>query len=233
MLRRLLFLQHGELRRLLPFFGLYLLVFAALTLADGLSLALFVKKAGSDRLPLAYALTALANLVLIGLYLLAADRVGAVRLFQAILAGSAVAYLAAWAAVRWGGGGEGWYGLLFVSREITFTLVLMHFGTFVVDVWGADAGVHAGRFGGSGRAAKVAGAGLGRGLWRAGRAGVLPRLAGLVFQFPGATPDRASGGLMDAQGGRMTDASPAQVAEQLSTGYLLPVSLSPPGPSRP
>src|SRR5262249_5986736 len=130
-LRKLLFLQPGGLRRLLPFFGLYLLAFAALTLADGLSLALFVNRAGADRLPLAYGLTALANLLLIGLYLLVADRLGAVRLFQVILGGSAGAYLAAWAAVRFGGGGEGWYVLLFAGREITFTLVLMHFGTFV------------------------------------------------------------------------------------------------------
>ena len=34
MLRRLLYLQPGELNRLWPFFGLYFLLFGALTVAD-------------------------------------------------------------------------------------------------------------------------------------------------------------------------------------------------------
>src|SRR3712207_8886041 len=50
--------REGELRRLWPFFLLYLALFAALTLADGFSLSLFVQRVGAEHLPGAYALIA-------------------------------------------------------------------------------------------------------------------------------------------------------------------------------
>src|SRR5262249_52592272 len=128
-----LFLRPGELARAWPFFGLYLLLFGAFTLADGLSLALFVKQAGAAQLPRSYALTAAANLVLIGGYVLVAERLGGARMFLLILTATAAVYAPAWVALRWRGGGAGWLAALFVTREIAFTLVLMHFGTYLQD----------------------------------------------------------------------------------------------------
>ena len=81
-LRELLFLQPGELGRAWPFFGLYLLLFGAFSLADGLSLALFVETLGPEALPKYYGVTAGVNLVLIAVYVLVAERVGSLRMFQ-------------------------------------------------------------------------------------------------------------------------------------------------------
>lgn len=138
MLSKLLYLRDGELRRLLAFFGLYSLLFAAFALADGLSLAMFVKHAGSQALPRAYAIVAVANLVVIGLYIAIAERFRAGRVFRMILTGNIVAFGAAWIALHlWEQAAE-WYAVLFVSREIAFTLLLMHFGTYLQDYFTRD-----------------------------------------------------------------------------------------------
>jgi len=134
----LLYLKPGELGRAWPFFLFYLLLFGAFSVADGVSLALFVKRVGADRLPLYYAITAIANVVLIGGYVWVAERVGGQRMFQAILGGTVAVYATAWAALRWLDGGPAWYGALFVTREIAFTLVLMHFGTYLQDYFSRE-----------------------------------------------------------------------------------------------
>src|SRR4051794_38670943 len=99
-LGRLWFLRPGELGRVGPFFGLYLLLFAAFSLADGLSVALFVKRVGADALPLSYAFTAAANLVFILGYVFLAERIGGARTFAVILGIAAGVYGATWIAVR-------------------------------------------------------------------------------------------------------------------------------------
>lgn len=133
MLRHLLYLQPGDLRRLLPFFGFYLLLFAMMNVADGLSLSLFVHRVGSAQLPFYYGLTAVVNLVLLWLYMRSVDKLTNMTLFKIILGGSLLVFLLAWLVIQYADGGSGWYGSLFVSREITFTLVIMHFGTFLQD----------------------------------------------------------------------------------------------------
>jgi ATP:ADP antiporter, AAA family len=133
MLDRLFYLRPGELRRLLPFCGLYVFLFVALTLADGLSLALFVQRVGAHRLPLCYALTALMILPTIAGYLYAVERVGGRGMFQGILTGSGLVYFVTWLAISQFGADGTWYALLFVGREISYTLVLMHFGTYLQD----------------------------------------------------------------------------------------------------
>src|SRR5438552_3943840 len=133
MLRRLLFLQPGELSRLWPFFGLYFFLFGALTLADGVALAMFVREVGSRNLPSAYAVIALLNLLVMTGYVLGTERLGSERTFQLILLGSGAVFALAWLALERLEGGDVWVGLMFVSREIAFTLVLMHFGTFLQD----------------------------------------------------------------------------------------------------
>jgi len=128
---RWLYLEPGEFGRAWPFFGLYLVLFAAFSVADGVALALFVDRVGAAALPSAYAAIAAANLLLIGGYVLLADRLGGPRTFALILAPAAAAVAAGWVALRWADGGTAWYAVLFVTREVAFTLVLMHFGTYL------------------------------------------------------------------------------------------------------
>ncbi len=130
-LRELLYLRPGELGRSWPFFGLYLLLFGAFSLADGLSLAMFVETLGHEALPKYYGVTAAVNLVLIAAYVLVAERVGSLRVFEAILGAVLVVYFAAWLILTRLEGQPYWYGALFVTREVAFTLVLMHFGTYL------------------------------------------------------------------------------------------------------
>jgi ATP/ADP translocase len=137
MLHKLLYLQPGELRRLLPFFVLYFVLFSALTLADGLSLTLFLQKLGAARLPQTYAIIALANLLLIGGYVLVAERVGSVPMFHLIIGGSLAVFAAAWVGLNMDGD-EGWYIVMFAGREISFALAIMHFGTVLQDFFSRD-----------------------------------------------------------------------------------------------
>lgn len=134
MLSRLLHLEGDELKRLWPFFGLYFLLFCLLSMADGLSLALFVKRVGADALPRYYALTAAANLAMIGLYVARAERLGSAKTFQLILAMTGATFLGAYLSIEGIAGGAGRaYGVLFAAREVAYTLLVMHFGTFLQD----------------------------------------------------------------------------------------------------
>lgn len=138
LLERIFWLQAGELRQILPYFGLYLILFMGLTLSDALSLALFVQRIGAARLPACYALTAVLNLLAMVAYLWGIRRFGSNRIFQGILTGSAALSLFVWGQDRLFSQGSGWYALLFVGREISSTLVLMHFGTYLLDFFGRD-----------------------------------------------------------------------------------------------
>ena len=133
MLSKLLYLDHHLLRRCWPFLGLYLLLFAALTLADGLSLTLFVQRAGAARLPLYYGLSAVGMAVAAGLYMSYAGRFSGGRVFHVILAGPSLLFLLIWLAVGTGQGDVRLLGLLFLGREIAMSLVLLHFGTWLLD----------------------------------------------------------------------------------------------------
>lgn len=133
LLERLFYLEGGEWKRVFPFFLLYLGLFMGLTLADGLSLALFVQKLGAARLPGCYALTAVLNLFGVAAYLWSIRSLGSVRVFQGILLGSAGLYLLVWGLVRLLDAGNSWFILLFVGREMAYTLVLMHFGNYLLD----------------------------------------------------------------------------------------------------
>jgi ATP/ADP translocase len=133
MLNRMLYLRDGELSRLLPFFALYLLLFAAFALADGLALTLFVQKVGKEALAGAYGVVAVANLGALVVYAVFAERASSVRVFELILSANVVIFATAWGALAWSGDEPAWYYLLFACREIAFTLMLMHFGTFLQD----------------------------------------------------------------------------------------------------
>jgi ATP/ADP translocase len=122
----------------MPFFGVYLLLFGAFTVADGVSLALFVQDVGAGALPSYYAVTAMANVVLIGGYVLVAERLGSLRTFQIILGVCAAIYATVWWAIRFLGPNGWYYGVLFVVREVGYTLVLLHFGTWLQDFFKRD-----------------------------------------------------------------------------------------------
>src|SRR5439155_8676196 len=47
-------------------------------------------------------------------------------------------FTAAWLVLRGGDGPPAWYGALLVTREVAFTLVLMHFGTYLQDYFSRD-----------------------------------------------------------------------------------------------
>src|SRR5712691_3244109 len=100
MLSKLLCLQEGEIRRLLPFFGLYFLLFAAFALADGVALTLFLRHVGSAFLPHAYAFVAATNLIVIILYVLVAERFRSIIIFHLILLANVTAFGCAWLALQ-------------------------------------------------------------------------------------------------------------------------------------
>lgn len=131
MVSRLLFLEEDQLRRAWPFFALYLVLFAALTLADGLSLALFVARLGADQLPRFWALSAVCVMLAVGWYLHAADRPGSQRTFQLILFAPLVLFVGVWAGLATRCCDERSLGLLFLGRELAFALVLLQFGAFL------------------------------------------------------------------------------------------------------
>lgn len=131
-LHRLLGLEVGDLPRAAPFFAVYLLLFTALTIADGVAVSLFASRIGTDRLPTWYSATAVLSLLTIGIYLSQATRHNGARVFGWILGGIGAIFLTAWITYRLYGGTVP-LGMLFVTREIALTMVLMHFGTFLQD----------------------------------------------------------------------------------------------------
>src|SRR5580765_7042090 len=135
---KLLFLKQGELSRGLPFFGFYVVLFGAFSLADGLSLALFVSRVGAERLPAYYGISAVANPVLVVLYMLSSERLGPLRTFHFILAAAAALYGSVWAALQIFEERDALFGALFVGREIGYTLVLLHFGAVLQEFFSRD-----------------------------------------------------------------------------------------------
>lgn len=133
MLSRLLYLEPGQLRRLAPFFGLYLLLFAALTLADGLSLTLLIKQAGAEQLPRIQGWAAAATLAATFWYLCKAGTAPSATVFQWILAGPLALFGLLWVAIHGLGANSTWLGGLLIGRELAFALVLLHFGTYLQD----------------------------------------------------------------------------------------------------
>ncbi|GIW81164.1 MAG: hypothetical protein KatS3mg105_2971 [Gemmatales bacterium] len=130
---RLLHVRDNELARLWPFFFIYLFLFAALTLADGVSLALYVQEIGAERLPTAYALIALLNFALVTWYLRVAPHESSVVVFKLIVGSTAAIFASVWLLVRVLGCADVGYRILYIGRELSLTLVLLHFGTYLQD----------------------------------------------------------------------------------------------------
>ncbi len=133
MVSRILYLEPGQLRRAWPFFALYLMLFAGLTLADGLALTLVVARIGAGELPRLQALSAACVMVSVGWYLRAAPRRGADQVFVGLLVGPALLFAFLWLGLTCNVLNARWLGLLFLGRELVFTLTLLHFGAFLQD----------------------------------------------------------------------------------------------------
>jgi hypothetical protein len=133
MLSRLLYLQPGQLRRAWPFFVLYFVLFAALTLADGLSLALVVARSGAGQLPRLQAISAFFVMLAVGGYLHAANRLQSERIFLGILGGPMILFVSIGIGLACGVLESPGMGLLFLGREVLFVLVLLHFGAYLQD----------------------------------------------------------------------------------------------------
>lgn len=132
-LRHLFFLEPGDFKRLGPFFLLYFLLFVMLNMGDGLSVSMFVQKVGALGLPVYYGVTAVFNIVLVGSYMVYAPKLSNKWVFGVILIGSMLSFLGAWLLLQETGNQQVGYGAFFVARELAFTLVIMHFGTYLQD----------------------------------------------------------------------------------------------------
>lgn len=131
-------LKSGDFARVLPFFLLYGLIFCWLSLGDAVAVSLFVSRVGAAALPPFYGITAGINLVLIAAYLIFVQQWPTVRLFQWVVAGSVLVFLGCWFWLNVQAVDSSAYGVLFVAREVVFTFVLMHFGTFLGDFFSRD-----------------------------------------------------------------------------------------------
>ena len=132
-MNKILFLEETDLSRAMPFFLFYLLLFTMLSLGDGMSITLFVKRVGADQLPNYYWITALLNFALIVVYMALAGVWSNAKLFHWIVFGSIFSFLVAWITVMLFPIDVRAFGLFFISRELSFTLVTMHLGNFVQD----------------------------------------------------------------------------------------------------
>ncbi len=186
MFRRLLHLEPGQLSRALPFFCLYLLLFAALSLLDGLSLALFLKQVGTARLPLVYSVAAAGVFLAVAAYMVSAERFDTGTVFAAIILVPAIALVVALTALASGGSRLEWLGAVFICREVGMTMVLLHFGNFLRDFFPqSDLArimpfVYAG-----GRLGSLAGGSILE--WMSGPVGLEPLLGVVVLLFVAAT----------------------------------------------
>lgn len=133
MLNKLLYLQSGDLKRLLPFFFLFFLIYSMLNIGEGISISLFVKRVGADKLPQYYGYTALFILTFCALYLFFVDKISNFKMFYVLLGGSLITYFAAWYVLQFMNGGPWCFGIFIINRELSFTLFLVHFGNFLLD----------------------------------------------------------------------------------------------------
>lgn len=133
MLEKLLYLKPGELKRLLPFFILFFLIYSMLNIGEGISLSLFVKRVGAEKLPNYYAFTAIFIFTLSALYLSFVDKISNLNMFKILMFGTLLTYFFAWYMLEFLDGGSWCFGLFLINREVSFTLFIVHFGNFVLD----------------------------------------------------------------------------------------------------
>jgi hypothetical protein len=115
-----------------PFFLLYLALFASITIADAVSITLFASRIGANQLPVWYGATAILNFCMMSWYLTQVRKAGSDAIFIQILGMLATLLLFGWGTYRMYGGGLP-LGILFMTKEVATTLILMHFGTFLQD----------------------------------------------------------------------------------------------------
>lgn len=136
------------MRRLSPFFVLYLCLMTMLTLGEGGALALFVKQVGAEKLPLYYGITAPITFAIVVFYIWFAERLANTTLFRLILYMSLLLFgvgaLLIYGRTYWDNIlhfhliNELAYGSLIVGRELSFSLILIHFGSYLQDFFKRD-----------------------------------------------------------------------------------------------
>jgi hypothetical protein len=131
-----LLLKNGEFKSLLPFAVLYFFLFTILTLADGLSTALFLSKLGPDYIARVYVSSACLNFIFIAIYVRIVESFSSALILRVIVAALMLSYLP----LPWMSTSENLLILLYpyALREVFYTLVLIHFGNFITDYFSRE-----------------------------------------------------------------------------------------------
>ena len=132
MLQKLLFLESGQLNRLIPFFVFYSVLFCLLIIGDNISISLFVKNMGIENFAGWFLITGVINFISVFLYLIYVDRISNLSLFKLIIFFSVALFLFGRLAILLDNFYFS-YGLFLVAREFIYTMFTMYFGNFILD----------------------------------------------------------------------------------------------------
>ncbi|MCA9842417.1 MAG: hypothetical protein KC475_09870 [Cyanobacteria bacterium HKST-UBA03] len=131
-LTSLLDCESSDIARLLPFFGLYGLIFILITMGNVAVQTLFVKKVGVAALPRYYGYIAMINLAAMMLYWWVLDRVSSRSIFITIVSFLVILTFGSWLSCRvMANACTTVYGVLFIGREVASSMILLHFGNFL------------------------------------------------------------------------------------------------------
>lgn len=134
---RLLNLAPEELGPILQFWLFYGTLAMMLQLGESLSMSLFLKRLGIQYLPMVYITVALLNILFSTLYTFIADRISNRSLFVLIILLSGLGFLGV-TLLSQTLESPTLYGLFFIIRETSFTLLILHFGLYVRDFYSSE-----------------------------------------------------------------------------------------------
>lgn len=123
-------------KRILPFIFIYALIFGGLVIMETLMTSLILEKEGVERLTLYYGLSAIAVFVTLSFYRTIAHKSCVRKTLQGMLAISGLSFAVSFALVKLGVDVP--YGILFVIREVSFLMILMHFPNFAQSYFSID-----------------------------------------------------------------------------------------------
>ncbi|MEW5820036.1 MAG: MFS transporter [Cyanobacteriota bacterium] len=137
MLQKLLFLEPGQLNRLIPFFIFYSVLFCLLIIGDNISISLFIKNMGIENFSYCFLITGVVNFISVFIYLIYVDKVSNLSIFKIIVVFSVLLFVSGWLAIFTNNIYFS-YGLLLIAREFIYTMFTMHFGNFILDYFNRD-----------------------------------------------------------------------------------------------
>jgi ATP/ADP translocase len=138
MIERILYLQAGELKKLIPFFFFFFVLYSMLNIGDCISLSLFINRVGAQELPAYFGITSISIFLMMVLYLFMVEKQSNIKLFKYILIGSISLYFIGWFIYEYMGGGLWCFGLFLINKEVSYTIVIVHFGNFILDYFSRD-----------------------------------------------------------------------------------------------